>query len=151
MCLHTGKPVYSKQDNKYYREVLVEEPFRLIVAASKSNEQAEFWFITNDFELPAKEITGAYRRRWDIEVFFHFIKQKLNTSHIISFKQNEIQVMLYMILIVAMLVLIYKRANNTGYKVAKCRFAMKLRDLTIAMIVIKYGGDPNLFFKQKRE
>ena len=55
--------------------------------------------------------------------------------------------MLYMTLIVAMLVLIYKKANKIGYKTAKRRFTMEVRDLTIAMIVLQCGGDPNLFFK----
>jgi transposase len=148
--LYTGIAVNNKHGNKHYREVLVEEPFRLIVAKSKSDENAEFWFITNDFELSAKEIADAYKRRWDIEVFFRFIKQELNTSHLISLNKNGIEVMLYMILIVAMLVLIYKRANNIGYKTAKRRFAMEVRDLAIIMIVLQCGGEPNLFFKQKR-
>ena len=32
-------------------------------------------FITNDFDLSPLEIAEAYRRRWDIEVFFRFLKQ----------------------------------------------------------------------------
>jgi hypothetical protein len=55
--------------------------------------------------------------------------------------------MLYITLITAMLVLIYKRTNNTGYKTAKQRFAMKIKDLAFAMTVIQYGGDTKLFFK----
>jgi len=54
---------------------------------------------------------------------------------------------LYMTLIVAMMVLIYKKANKLGYKTAKRRLKMELRDLTIALIVIECGGDPKLFFK----
>ena len=55
--------------------------------------------------------------------------------------------MLYMTLIVAMLLLMYKKANNSGYKTAKRRFNKELRDLTISMIVIHCGEDPSLFFK----
>jgi hypothetical protein len=145
--LYTGTPVQSKRGKIFYREELVEEPFRLIVAVGKDDPAKEFWFITNDFEMTAGEITDAYRRRWDIEVFFRFLKQELNTSHLISLNPNGIQVVLYMTLITAMLVLIYKRANNIGYKTAKRRFAMEIRNLAIAMIVIQCGGDPKLFFK----
>lgn len=127
------------------------EVFRLIVARSKSDNQGEYWFITNDFALTAKEITDAYRKRWDIEVFFRFIKQELNASHLISLNKNGIEVVLYMTMIVGMLVLIYKRANDIGYKTAKRRFAMEIRDLAIALIVIECGGDPNIFFKTKKE
>jgi hypothetical protein len=50
-------------------------------------------------------------------------------------------------MIVAMLILIYKKANNIGYKTAKRRFTMEIRNLTIALIVVQCGGDPSLFFK----
>lgn len=145
--LYTGLAVNNKQGNIHYREMLIEEPFRLLVTQSKSKEKLEYWFITNDFELSAKEITDAYRKRWDIEVFFRFIKQELNASHLISLNKNGIEGMLYMTLIVAMLVLIYKHANKIGYKTAKRRFAMEIRDLAIALIVLQCGGDPKLFFK----
>jgi hypothetical protein len=145
--LYTGKPIQGKNGKTYYRQELVATTFRLIVAKSKTQPTKEFWFITNNFELSAKEITQAYRRRWDIEVFFRFIKQELNVSHLVSLNKNGIQVMIYMTLIVAMLILIYKKANKIGYKTAKRRFKMEVRNLTIALIIIKSGGDPNSFFK----
>jgi len=149
--LYTGQLANSKSGKTHYKEVLVEEPFRLIVVKSKNETDSEFWFISNNFELSAKEICDYYKRRWDIEVFFRFIKQELHTSHLISLNQNGIQVMLYMTLIVAMLVLIYKRANTISYKTAKRRFKMEVRDLVIAMIVVQCGGDPTLFFKTQKE
>ncbi len=51
-------------------------------------------------------------------------------------------------LIVAILVLIYKYANDVGYKTAKRRFKMEVRDLVIALIVVKCGGNPDVFFKK---
>ena len=145
--LYTGIPVNNKKGNMHYRQELVEVPFRLIIADSKEQPDKQFWFISNDFDLPAKEITDAYRRRWDIEVFFRFIKQELNVSHLVSLNKNGIQVILYMTLIVAMLILIYKHANNIGYKTAKRRFTIEIRNLIISMIVIECGGDPLIFFK----
>lgn len=141
--LYTGKAINNKKGNVHYREELVETPFRLIVA--KTKEAKEFWFITNEFNLSAKEITQAYRRRWDIEVFFRFIKQELNVSHLVSLNKNGIKVMLYMTLIVAMLILIYKKANNIGYKTAKRRFKMELRNLAIAMVVVICDGNLDHF------
>ena len=145
--LYTGVPIQNKQGNMHYRQELVDTPFRLVVVESKLEQGKKYWFLTNDFELSAKEIAQAYRRRWDIEVFFRFIKQELNVSHLVSLNKNGIQVMLYMTLIVAMLVLVYKKANNIGYKTAKRRFSMEIRDLAIAMIVVHCGGNPELYFK----
>lgn len=119
---------------------MAERPFRLIVAKTKAEDSKEFLFITNDFELTPKKVAKAYRRRWDIEVFFRFTKQELNVSHLVSLNTNGIEVMLYMTLIVAMLILPYKKANKIGYRTAKRRFKLELRNLAIAMIVVKCEG-----------
>lgn len=138
--LYTGVPIKNKEGKVHYKQKLVEVPFRLVIANSKTETDKQFGFITNEFELTAKEIAENYRHRWDIEVFFRFIKQELNVRHLISLNKNGIQVMLYMTLIVAMLLLIYKQANKTGYKTAKRRFTMEMRNLIIAMIVMECGG-----------
>jgi uncharacterized protein YcgL (UPF0745 family) len=57
--LYTGRAVNNKRGKVHFREELVEEPFRLIVAKSKDDKSKEYWFICNNFELPAKEITDA--------------------------------------------------------------------------------------------
>lgn len=135
--LYTGTRINNKRGNKHYRHELMDCHFRLIIAESKADGGKQYWFLTNNFNHSAKEIAQAYRRRWDIEVFFRFLKQELNVSQLVSLNKNGIQVILYMTLIVAMMLLIYKKANNLGYKTAKRRFAMEIRDLTIAMIVVQ--------------
>ena len=52
-----------------------------------------------------------------------------------------------MTLIIAMLVLLYKKANNIGYKTAKRRMVIEIRNLVIALIVTQCGGNPDLLFK----
>lgn len=145
--LYAGTTVNNKRGKQHIKHEPVNCIFRLVVVQSKAEDGKEYWFLTNDFKLTAKEIAQVYRRRWDIEVFFRFLKQELNVSHLVSLNKNGIQVILYMTLIAAMMVLIYKKANNIGYKTAKRRFVMEIRDLTIAMIVVQCGGDPGLFFK----
>jgi IS4 transposase len=145
--LYTGVAVHNKRGKKHFREELSDGHFRLVIIESKAEQGKQYWFLTNDFENSPKEIAQAYRRRWDIEVFFRFLKQELNVSHLVSLNKNGIQVMLYMTLIVAMLILMYKKANNLGYKTAKRRFSMEVRDLAIAIIVVHCGGNPDLFFK----
>lgn len=55
--------------------------------------------------------------------------------------------MVYMTMIAAMLLLIYKKANNLGYKTAKRRIAMELRDMITEILIIFAGGDPAKVFK----
>jgi transposase len=59
--LYTGKAINNKKGKVHYREELVEESFRLVITRSKEDEDKEFWFITNNFEMSTKEIADAYR------------------------------------------------------------------------------------------
>lgn len=144
--LYTGKPILNKRGNIHHREEKVETEFRLVVIKNEKTDK-EFWFITNEFEFSAKEIADYYRKRWDIEVFFRFMKQELNLSHLVSMNRNGIEVMVYMTMIASMLLLIYKKVNNLGYKTAKRRIVMELRDMITAILIVFAGGDPSKVFK----
>ena len=145
--LYCGDRIHNRKGKIHYRESQLEQDFRLLIVESKQDPKQHYWLLTNALQLPAEEVAKAYRRRWDIEVFFRFLKQELHLSHLVSLNENGIRVMLYMTLIVAMLLLIYKHANGIGYKTAKRRFAMEVRNLAIAILVAACGGDPDKLFK----
>ena len=123
---------------------VVEHPFRLI--QTQNEKGTKYWFLTNRFDLTCEEIILIYKHRWDIEVFFRFIKQELNFSHLISVNENGIKIILYMTLILAMLILIYKKINDFGYKTAKRRFGMELEYIIDDYMIEQCGGDPNTHF-----
>lgn len=123
----------------------VPNTFRLIKAMD--SQKRVFFFLSNLLEAPISQIIDLYKKRWDIEVFFRFIKQELNFGHFISTNLNGIKIILYMTMILAMLVLIYKKSNSVGYKTAKRRIAMQLNDLVTIQIVIACGGNPELVFR----
>jgi hypothetical protein len=117
-------------------------PFRL-VRAKKKDTGEPLWFLTNIWDIPSDEITEIYRQRWKIEVFFKFLKQQMSFSHLVSRNENGIQVMLYITLIAAMLILVYQKVNQlNGYKYVKMQFVQELEFSLIKEIVILCGGDP---------
>jgi len=124
---------------------VIEHPFRLIQTQNEKGKS--FWFLSNQEELSCEEIINIYKHRWDIEVFFRFIKQELNFSHLISVNVNGIKILLYMTLILAMLILVYKRINDFGYKTAKRRFAMELEEIIDDYMILRAGGNPNAPFR----
>ncbi len=136
---------FSDEKVYLYRNgrLLTEETFRLIQTRNQQGE--EIWFLTNIFDLDVAVILLYYKKRWDIEVFFRFLKQELNLSHLLSTNENGIKIILYMTLILSMLIMIYKRLNNTGYKIGKLAFSLELNELIIKMIVLKCEGNPALF------
>lgn len=128
------------------KRIFYDDPYRIIIATNPNTGET-LYFLTNIFDVNADEILQFYKKRWDIEVFFRFLKQELNFSHITSTSENGMKVMLYMTMITSMLVLIYKRINKVGYKTAVRRIAIELNELIIKLVVKHSGGDPSLVFR----
>lgn len=114
------------------------------IRASRKEDGKEIIFVTNINDLSATDITLLYRHRWDIEVFFKFLKQELNFGHLINRSENGIKVMLYTTMIAAILLLTYKELNGLkGYKIMKQKFINELEKALMKDFVILCGGDPN--------
>ncbi len=79
-----------------------------------------------------EQLGELYRRRWDIETLFKFLKQHLGYNHLTSRSENGIQVMIYMSLIAALLLIWYKRQTgiDRGWRSVKFWFADDVRRWT---------------------
>ncbi|WP_345085648.1 IS4 family transposase, partial [Nemorincola caseinilytica] len=134
---NSDKSLTIEEDNivfLYSSGDIVECPFRLIKGRIHKT-QKPIWFLTNITELDAYEIADIYKRRWDIEVFFKFLKQELNLDHILVRTVNGLEVTLYVTLTAAILLMAYKELNGlTGYKITKLKFALDLEEELIKEI-----------------
>lgn len=74
---------------------------------------------TDLLEIPAELIAEAYRLRWLIELFFRMFKQLLGCRHLLSTKQNGVEIQTYMAIIACLLILIH-----TGRAPTKRTFEM---------------------------
>lgn len=116
-------------------------PVRLIKATTKADGTL-LAFTTNLKDMTATEITEIYKSRWDIEVFFKFIKQHLNFSHLLNRTENGIKVVMYVTMTLAVLLFAYKKMNKLqGYKIPKRKFAQALENDLIYALVILCNGD----------
>ncbi|MBX0333172.1 IS4 family transposase [Pontibacter sp. HSC-14F20] len=119
----------------------LEKPLRLVKATLESGEQ--IWFVTNIAWLDAYQVAAIYRERWQIEVLIKFLKQHLQLEHLVTRNENGIQVMRYMTLIVALLLIVYRKLNKLDSdRRAKLRFAQELDVEVVRQIVLLCGGDP---------
>lgn len=103
--------------------------FRLVEGVLKSHGE-KVLFLSNlpEQEFTSDQIAEIYKKRWDIERFFRFIKQELNFKHYFSRQWNGIQVMIYIILIASILLLSYIKLNELkGYKIPKCHFVINYK------------------------
>lgn len=118
-------------------------PVRCIEAYKLSNNE-KLVFVSNIKDLTAAEITELYKRRWDIEVFFKFIKQLLNFGHLVNRSENGVQVILYVTMIAAILLTAYKKQNQlSGYKIPRQKLAEELEKEITKHIIVLCGGNPD--------
>ena len=65
----------------------------------RAEDQKRLVFISNDLEFSAEEIAALYKQRWQIELFFKWIKQNLKIKQFLGRNKNamHIQVLVAMI------------------------------------------------------
>ena len=66
-------------------------------------------FLTNNFTLPALTIAQLYKRRWQIELFFKWIKQHLRIKAFYGTSENAVKTQIWTAISVYVLVAIIKK------------------------------------------
>lgn len=66
-------------------------------------------FLTNNFDLPARTIADLYRCRWQIELFFKWIKQHLRIKSFFGTTQNAVKTQIWIAICVYVLIAIVKK------------------------------------------
>lgn len=89
----------------YYKKDDYPEPLRLIKYWDEEN-QREFTFLTNNFDLTALQVAELYHQRWQIELFFKWLKQHLKIKHFYGTSLNAVKIQVYVAIITFCLVAI---------------------------------------------
>lgn len=71
-----------------------------------------FEFLTNNFRLPALTIAQLYKCRWQVELFFKWIKQHLRIKKFYGTSENAIKTQIWIAISVYVLVAIVKKRMN---------------------------------------
>src|SRR6202040_2551373 len=71
--------------------------------------QKTFIFLTSQFALPALTITHLYRQRWQIELFFKWIKQHLRIKTFFGTSENAVKTQIWIAISTYVLVAIMKK------------------------------------------
>ena len=66
-------------------------------------------FLTNNFDLPALTIARLYRCRWQVELFFRWIKQHLRIKAFLGNSENAVKTQVWIAISVYVLVAILKK------------------------------------------
>jgi IS4 transposase len=72
----------------------------------------DFVFITNNFDLSALTITQLYKQRWQVELFFKWIKQHLRIKTFFGISENAVKTHIWIAISTYVLVIILKKRLN---------------------------------------
>jgi len=89
------------------------QPLRRVKFYDAENDKL-FVFLTNHTQLPALTITQLYRSRWQIELFFKWIKQHLRIKAFFGTSENAVKSQIWIAISVYVLVAIIKKRYATS-------------------------------------
>ena len=72
----------------------------------------QYYYITNNVKLAAKTIANIYKDRWQIELFFKWIKQNLKIKSFIGTSQNAVMTQIWVALCTYLLIHYFKWKNG---------------------------------------
>jgi IS4 transposase len=71
-------------------------------------------FLSNQFALPAITIGALYKARWQVELFFKWLKQHLRIKRFYGTSENAVKSQIWIAVSVYILVAIVKKRLNLG-------------------------------------
>jgi hypothetical protein len=71
-----------------------------------------YFFLTNAFDLSAKTIADIYKERWQVELFFKWIKQNLKIKSFLGTSKNAVMTQIWIALITLLMIAYYKFISN---------------------------------------
>lgn len=112
----------------YKSKKLYPEPIRMVTYHdSETGDDVEF--ITNNFEISALEVANLYRHRWDIEVFFKWIKQNIVVKTLWGYSENAVKTHLWVAIIAYLIIARIKADYKSPYSITEVATLIRISAL----------------------
>ena len=107
---------------------LYPEPIRAVCLYDEEAGE-EIVFITNNFDISASEVACLYRHRWDIELFFKWIKQNIVVKTLWGYSENAVRTHLWIAIIAYLLLAKIKADYKSPYSVTEVATLVRISAL----------------------
>ena len=97
---------------------LYPEPMRMVVYYDKENDRG-LTFITNCMDISAADVSNLYRNRWQIEVFFKWIKQNLTIKKFWGHSENAVMTHLWAAICTYLIIARIKATLGSPYSITE--------------------------------
>jgi hypothetical protein len=102
-------------------------PSRMRMVIFKDEETGKVYhFITNNFRLAASTIAAIYKQRWQIELFFKWIKQNLKIKTFLGTSKNAVMAQVWVAMIYYLLLAYIKFMSKTSLSLTD--FARRVKE-----------------------
>ena len=102
--------------NGYMSKKLYPEPLRIVEFYDNENDVI-LTFLTNNMNASALEIANLYRNRWQIEVFFKWIKQNLTIKTLWGHSENAVNIHIWVAICTYLIVAKVKHALKSSLSI----------------------------------
>lgn len=89
--------------------------------------KAPLHLVTNDHQRSAVEIAELYKERWQIELFFKWIKQNLKIKSFFGRNENAVKMQIYVAIIAFCLLRLFQKTHASSHKMGAKALATRLR------------------------
>ena len=120
------------------------QTLRRVVFYDEKNDK-RLTFLTNNFDLPALTIAKLYKARWQVELFFKWIKQHLRIKAFFGTSENAVKTQIWIAISVYVLVAIIKKRYKTEsslYTILQI-FSLTLFEKTPINQLVEKSGSKN--------
>lgn len=124
--------IFNPQNRKYWEL----KNFRLVKYYDKEQDK-EYSFITNNFDISAKTIADIYKSRWDIEIFFKWIKQNLKIKSFLWTTKNAVLSQIWIAMIYYLILSYIKYKTKINYSLLE--FTRIIRELLMSRMSLIYA------------
>lgn len=112
--------LHGRPSRKRYPELLRRIRFR------DPDSDNTLVFLTNNTALPALTIAALYKSRWQVELFFKWIKQHLRIKRFLATTENAVKTQIWCAIATYVLIAIIKKNSNSTHRSTlvyrSCRF-----------------------------
>ena len=120
-------------------------PIRLRRIGYRDAETGKHYvFITNHFKLSAKTIANIYKARWQIELFFKWIKQNLKIKAFLGTSKNAVMTQIWIALCTYLLLALIKFRSKLGHTMQQILRLLQLNLFDQRELIALLKGDPSV-------
>lgn len=99
-------------------------------------------FLTNNFKLSAKTIADIYKARWQVELFFKWIKQNLKIKSFVGTSKNAVMTQIWIALCMYLLISYIKFQSKLGKSMQQILRLLQLNLFEKRDLMALLRGDP---------